>query len=133
MLLWQMVQIPVTFFRFNDAGGTYEVTRVLPWYIVPFRLTVMLLLIIQMTTFAMLATYRTEGWWVLGIERVIWITILILTALSETGEQARFVASFVPLIVLGITDFCKIVDWDAFFGRSNERIPALSKPPEQLK
>ena len=133
MLLWQMIQLPVTFFRFNDAGGTYEVTRVLPWYIVPFRLTVMLLLIIQLTTFAMLATYRTEGWWVLGIERVIWITILILTALSETGEQARFVASFVPLIVLGITDICKIVDWDAFLGRSNERTAALSKPPEQLK
>ena len=133
MLLWQMVQIPVTFFRFNDGGGTYEVTRELPWYILPFRLTVMLLLIIQLTTFAMLATYRKEGWWVLGIERVIWITILILTALSETGEQARFVASFIPLIVLGITDICKIVDWNAFLGRYSYRTPSLPIPPEQLK
>jgi len=130
-LLWQMVKIPVEFSRFNDAGGTYEVTRVLPWYIVPFRLTVVALLVIQLTTMVLLLRHRREGWWVQAVERVIWITIFCLTALSETGEQARFVASFIPIMLLGVTEFFKIIDWNTFFRRYTSRICATNTPPAQ--
>jgi hypothetical protein len=127
--MWQMVKIPVEFSRFNDAGGTYEVTRVLPWYIVPFRLTVVALLVIQLTTMVLLLRHRREGWWVQAVERVIWITIFCLTALSETGEQARFVASFIPIMLLGVTEFFKIIDWNTFFRRYTSPVSPHNTPP----
>ena len=130
-LLWQMVQIPVMFSRFNDAGGTYEVTRVLPWYIVPFRLTVAALIVIQLTTVVLMLRQRCEGWWVQVVERVIWITIFCLTALSETGEQARFVASFIPIMLLGFTELFKITDWNAFLRRFTSRIFSHNTPHQQ--
>jgi hypothetical protein len=70
----------------------------------------------------LLLRHRREGWWVQAVERVIWITIFCLTALSETGEQARFVASFIPIMLLGVTEFFKIIDWNTFFRRYTSRI-----------
>ena len=72
---------------------------------------VVALLVIQLTTMVLLLRHRREGWWVQAVERVIWITIFCLTALRETGEQARFVASFIPIMLLGVTEFFKIIDW----------------------
>jgi hypothetical protein len=114
-LLWQMVQIPVTIERFNGTGGTYEVQRAIPLYIPPFRVLVGGVLIAQLTVLIYHVMRRHTDWQPRTFERVIWITIFCLTALSETGEQARFVASYIPLLFLGWLEIVKIHDWNAYF------------------
>lgn len=104
-LLWAMLQIPVEFARFDGTGATYTVVRVVPWWVHGYRAVVGATVFLQ---FVMLCTgvwRRPAGWLVGAFERVIWITILCLTALSETGEQARFLAAFVPCIVYRWSDF----------------------------
>jgi hypothetical protein len=112
-LLWQMVQIPVTIERFNGTGGTYEVMRAIPWFIPPFRVLVGGVLIAQLVVLLHDVRRRPTEWQHRTFERVIWITIFCLTALSEKGEQARFVASYIPLLFLGWLEIAIIPDWNA--------------------
>jgi hypothetical protein len=132
-LLWQMLQIPVTFYRFTDAGETYEVTRLLPWYIMPFRIAVFLLLGMQFLTFAILVRHFRKENYTFLVERVIWITIFCVTAVSETGEQARFLASFVPVMLLGLTDVSKIIDWNGLRRLFNRFTTAARQLPHSLE
>ncbi|MFM2308419.1 MAG: hypothetical protein RLY87_539 [Chloroflexota bacterium] len=112
-LLTEMFRIPVTIRRFGNDGSIYEVIRVVPWYVGIYQ-TIATLALVGHGLFLVNALVRRPTLWAqYTIERVIWITVVCMTALSETGEQARFIASYIPLLFLGITDARAMFDWDA--------------------
>ena len=126
-LLAEMLRFPVTIRRFTNDGGMYEVARVIPWYIGMYQLTAGIALVIQIVTLLFVVTRRPVQWAQHTFERVIWITVICMTAVSETGEQARFIASYIPLLCLGVLDIWTIPDWDTQRAHIRSRIWAAFK------
>ena len=104
-LLWAMLAIPVEMSRLNDGGVYTVISHPAPVLVWGYRVLMMSALVLQ-GMLVLTGWQREENGvrrWRQGIwlHAVLVVMIIGITALSEYGEQARFVAAMVPALVYG--------------------------------
>jgi hypothetical protein len=104
-LLWAMVSIPVEMSRLNDGGVYTVISHPAPVLVWGYRVLMMSALVLQVLVIAAgvrrdapgRARWHEARW----LHALLVVLIVGLSALSEYGEQARFVAAMVPALVYG--------------------------------
>lgn len=94
-LLWQTYQIPVNIARILPSGMSEVIVRTLPWYVVLYRVIMFVALWGVNWVFIY---WKTKPLPVLmNAGMITFITVVV--ALSENGEQSRFLLSLSPAIL----------------------------------
>lgn len=95
-LIWAMVCVPVEMSRLNDGGVYTVVERTIPWYVYGYRTLMIIGLVRQTVRFMHQLIQRnwSVAWW----NAVFVLAIIGLSALTEYGEQARFIAAMAALL-----------------------------------
>jgi hypothetical protein len=95
-LLGAMLVIPVEMSRLNDGGIYTIIARETPWYVYGYRglmivgIAVQLMLLMR----AILQRHWSIAWW----NALFVLAIIGISALTEYGEQARFIAAMAALL-----------------------------------
>jgi hypothetical protein len=96
MLLGAMLVIPVEMARLNDGGIYTVITREIPWYVSGYRALMIVGIIAQVVVLIRHVHQRrwSVAWW----NAFIVLAIIGISALTEYGEQARFIAAMAALL-----------------------------------
>lgn len=96
MLLGAMLVIPVEMARLNDGGIYIVITREIPWYVSGYRALMIVGIIAQVVVLIRHVHQRrwSVAWW----NAFIVLAIIGISALTEYGEQARFIAAMAALL-----------------------------------
>ncbi|MEY3990913.1 MAG: hypothetical protein RI985_1994 [Chloroflexota bacterium] len=95
-LIGAMLVIPVEMSRLNDGGIYTVITREIPWYMYGYRALMMVGVIGQM--FILIRNLRQRRWDVAWWNAFMVVAIIGISALTEYGEQARFIAAMAALL-----------------------------------
>lgn len=95
-LLGAMLVIPVEMARLNDGGVYTVIPREIPWYVFGYRGLMMIGIIMQLILLVRHMVQRrwSIAWW----NAVFVLAIIGISALTEYGEQARFIAAMAALL-----------------------------------
>lgn len=97
-LIGAMIVVPVEMSRLNDGGIYNVIVRDIPWYVYGYRLIMIIGIIRQCIIVVRHIQQRQWGvaWW----NAVIVLAIVLLSAVTEYGEQARFIAALAAMLWL---------------------------------
>jgi hypothetical protein len=95
-LLGAMVIIPVEMSRLNDGGIYTVITREIPWYVYGYRGLMLMGIIGQLVV--LIQHIRQRRWAVAWWNAFFVIAIIGISAVTEYGEQARFIAAMAALL-----------------------------------
>ncbi|MFZ9859286.1 MAG: hypothetical protein ACO3F2_13240 [Roseiflexaceae bacterium] len=95
-LLGSMLVVPVEMSRLNDGGIYTVITREIPWYVHGYRSLMIIGIIGQIIM--MIRQMRHRRWSVAGWNACFVLAIIGISALTEYGEQARFIAPMAALL-----------------------------------
>ena len=96
VLLGAMLVIPVEMARLNDGGIYTVITREIPWYVYGYR--GLMIGGVLMQGMIMFRHLRQRHWAIAWWNAVFVLAIIIISALTEYGEQARFMAAMAALL-----------------------------------
>jgi len=102
-LVWAMLSIPVEMSRLNDGGVYTVIPHQASWLVWGYRIVVGSMLLAQVLVVirgflpraAAAFNWRHAEW----LQALLVVLIVFISALSEYGEQARFVAAMVPALL----------------------------------
>lgn len=95
-LLGAMIIIPVEMSRLNDGGIYNVIVRDIPWYVYGYRGLMIAGIVVQLIIAIRYIVQRrwSVAWW----NAVFVLAIIGISALTEYGEQARFIAAMAALV-----------------------------------
>jgi hypothetical protein len=103
-LVWAMVTVPVEMARLNDGGVYTVIAHTADPLVWGYRIIVGVALGVQVVWVGV--GLRRGGEWraPLWLHAAVVTAIVLVSALTEYGEQARFLAAMVPAILLGVIE-----------------------------
>jgi hypothetical protein len=96
VLLGAMIVIPVEMSRLNDGGLYTVITREIPWYVYGYRALMIAGIIGQLVV--LIRHLRQRRWSVAWWNAFFVLSIIGISAVTEYGEQARFIAAMAALL-----------------------------------
>lgn len=98
-LLWQTYQVPITIARVHITGTIELHNRTLEWYALAYTFVYRIIFAIALWGLAVETIRRLVRFRTLVMRASIVTLIVVVVALSENGEQSRFLLSLAPAVL----------------------------------